>query len=96
MICVGDKIHFRKFTWEITRVKGNRYLGIDYWYRVWRRYLRIGEQYFVPLSNTDQDYLVRKDRWEFLKRRVREDPDFLPQMSLWSNYERQKIHKSWR
>lgn len=81
---VGDKLKFKKFDWVITK-KIDHWSGYtEYRYRVYRRYFKG----WVPLSNTKYDYVIHDWRWKFLKKMLKENPNYHYTMSLWSNCSR--------
>jgi hypothetical protein len=59
--------------------QGRRYFR----YRVYRKYFKT-----FHLTNTTQKYDIFPWRWNFLKSKLKENPDYHYNMSLWSNCER--------
>lgn len=76
---VGDQIKFKKIRWTLVERRESMAGVVYYRYRVHRKYFRCW------LSNTKTIYEIRPWRWNFLKRMVDKDPNYTPQMSLWSN-----------
>ena len=77
------RLCFKKFYWEITEVKkinGN----IWYKYRLYRRYFKN----LVALSYTTQSYDISKNRWDYLKKKLKENKNFHYNQELWSGYKR--------
>jgi len=81
---IGDKLKFKKFNWVITEKKIHPSGAIEYRYRVYRKYLKG----LIPLTNTKCDYFIQEWRWNFLKKMLKENPDYHYNMSLWSNHPR--------
>lgn len=81
---VGDKLKFKKFNWVITRKIKHHSGSVEYKYRVYRKYFRG----MVPLSNTRCEYTIFPWRWNFLKKELEKNPNFMYNMTLWSNHPR--------
>lgn len=79
---VGDTIKFKKFKWVIVKVRISP-AGVLYaMYRVYRKY------YGVYVTNTHCNYSIFPSRWNFLKSKLKQNPDYHYTMSLWSNAKR--------
>jgi hypothetical protein len=89
---IGDKLKFKKFDWVLTR-KINHISGVTEWkYRVYRKYFRLGRLYLIPLSNTKLDYTIFDWRWNFLKKKLKENPSHHYNMTYnWCNRPRKKL-----
>jgi len=81
---IGDKLRFKKFNWVITEKKIHHSGVVEYRYRVYRKYLKG----LIPLTNTKCHYSIQEWRWNFLKKMLKENPDYNYNMSLWSNHPR--------
>jgi len=80
-----EKISFRKYNWVVVTKKRIMPCNeIYYKYRVYRKYFK----QLIPLSNTKCSYEVSQERWNYLKRKVKYNPNFIPQMELWSGQPR--------
>jgi hypothetical protein len=83
---VGDKLEFKKFYWEISSKKRNPRCPSEYEYKY-----RVIRKYFnglLKLKYSKCTYPITKSRWEFLKKKLKENPDYHYTMSLWSNQNR--------
>lgn len=80
---IGDKLHFKKFYWELVKKKPTICGGAIYKYKVVRKYYK-----FINISYTKQTYEVLPWRWNFLKKELQKNPDYHYTMSLWSNCKR--------
>lgn len=84
-IKIGDRLKFKKFDWVIVDER-RATAGFKYYrYRVERKYF-FGNS--IPLKYTDQSYNIFADRWLFLKKQLKKNPNYHYTMHLWSNRER--------
>jgi hypothetical protein len=81
---IGDRLNFKKFYWEITSSKKTIYGMKEYKYKVVRKYFKG----LLKLKHSNKTYTIWKERWLFLEKKLKENPDYHYSMSLWSNYSR--------
>lgn len=82
---VGDKLKFKRFNWVITSVERNHFSRRqEARYRVQRKYFKN----IISLYYTKQDYPIMSWRWNFIKKQLKENPNYHYNMHLWSNQKR--------
>lgn len=85
----GDTIKFRKVRWELVDVRLLGCARIRYGiYRVWRKYKPTGYHRASWFSNTTKTYEIPDWRWQFLSKKIKKNPSYHYNMSLWSNHDR--------
>lgn len=73
------QLKFKKYKWVVIGQSNNNLAKITYYkYRVYRKYFKT-----FHLSNTDCSYEISKDRFKLYQRRLKRDPNWTPQKSLY-------------
>lgn len=74
-------LNFKKYKWVKTSQRVVFPCNeVWYKYRVYRKYFRN----WIPLSNTKCSYDISKQRWEYIKSKLKNDPTFIPQKENWA------------
>ena len=81
---VGDKLHFKKFTWVTVSIKEGIFGQLEIKYKVRRKYFKG----ILSLSYTRCTYSISQIRWDFLKEQLQLNPNYHYTQSFWSNHKR--------
>lgn len=80
---VGERLQFKKFDWVlVSKKKHYPFSEPEYRYRVYRKYLRLGKKYLIPMTNTKCNYTIYPWRWNFIKRQLAKNPEYHYTMHL--------------
>lgn len=86
---IGDELRFKKFKWVVCKSRTSYPFGHrQYFYRVYRRYKLKKYRRPVYATNTSAMYPIFDWRWNFLRRKLKKNPDYHYTTSLWSGNKR--------